>query len=44
MSVFRSLKQRGINPSDAVRVALCQYALSETIPSLSEVANLIEAE
>ena len=44
MSVFRSLKQRGINPSDAVRVALCQYALSETIPSLNDVVNLIEAE
>ena len=44
MSVFRSLKQRGINPSDAVKVALCQYAFSETIPSLNDVVNLIEAE
>ncbi len=44
MSVFGTLKLRGINPTDAVKKALCHYALHEEIPSLDEVANMSDYE
>lgn len=39
MSVFRTLKQRGINPTDAVREALSQYVLCGNIPTLTDIGN-----
>ena len=39
MSVFRTLKQRNLSPTDTLSAALRQYCLTGILPSLTEIAS-----